>query len=377
MDHLLETLLSLVKFGGQGFGRVARGSPFKTSNHPGLIERIDAGEPLLNYHGYCATDRACSQVSSTGSHFHGCFAADSSAVRVPVISHHSRRSDFMRSFLHSEPQASLRPFMDHANAQIQANAIDLIQAIVARGELDGLGLESLEAAVVGKLYCSVHLDRVDLQNKLLHVLHSIISASSAADPHRPRTSSKPGDTAALGEAAVLQDAGRSSYFVRINPLLVQTLIDGITMAAGRPTPQHWLDFVLMTVPQFPRVLSYMVSPLGDCVCRQLRHALADVKKVLDHDTTRLSSITSGTTDAEFIMLLNALERLVLLSLTKSHDSPAPEDDTVLERPVPESSSSGLLGIVSNVFGSESSGMTEDYLSVCAFKSNAISLIIFL
>jgi hypothetical protein len=274
----------------------------------------------------------------------------------------------MRSFLQSEPRATLLPFMCHANAQMQANAIDLIQTIVARGELDGPGLDAVEAAIVGKLYSSVHLDRVDLQNKLLHVLHSIISASSAVavDPHRLRASSSklnehigPSD-----EALIPEDSGRLSTFVRINPLLVQTLVDGITKAAGRPTLQHWLDFVLMTVPQFPRVLSYMVSPLSDCVCRQLRSALVDVKKVSDHNSARLGNVTSGTTDAEFIMLLNALERLVLLSLTRTHDSVASDEETIPERPMSESSSGGLLGIVSNVFASESSSnLAEDYLSV--------------
>lgn len=268
--------------------------------------------------------------------------------------------------------------MIHTNAQIQANAIDLLQTIVARGDLEAPKLEAVEAAIIGKLYSSVHLGRVDLQNKLLHVLHSIVSASSAAtpDPHHPgASSSKPDLQGPSEEAHLPEDTGRLSSSAHVNPLLVQTLIDGITKGAGRPTLQHWLDFVLMTVPQFSRRLSYTVSPLSDCVCQQLRHALVDVKRIMEHISSRLGSVTSGTTDAEFIMLLNTLERLVLLSITRTHDPASSEEELITDRPMHDSSSSsgGLLGIVSNVFSSESSGnMVDDYFSVSFAASTTYS-----
>ena len=44
VDHLLETLLSLIKFSGQGFGRVTRSLQFKRSSHAGFMDRVDAGE---------------------------------------------------------------------------------------------------------------------------------------------------------------------------------------------------------------------------------------------------------------------------------------------------------------------------------------------
>lgn len=251
--------------------------------------------------------------------------------------------------------------MAHTNAQIQANAIELIQTIVARGELEAPKLEAIEAAVVGKLYASVHLGRVDLQNKLLHVLHSLVSASSVveADLHHPHASGSRTDLLSHSEEAhIPEDTARLSSFTHLNPLLVQTLIDGITKGAGRPILQHWLDFVLMTVPQFPRLSSSMVFPLSDCICRQLRHALVDLNRILNHDSSRLSSATSGTTDAEFIMLLNGLERLVLLGITRTHDTAGSEEEIILDRSVQESSSGssgGLLGIVSNVFSSDNPG----------------------
>ncbi len=34
----------------------------------------------------------------------------------------------------------------------------------------------------------------------------------------------------------------------MNPLLIQTLVDGMSTRSNRPVLQHWLDFVLMAVP---------------------------------------------------------------------------------------------------------------------------------
>jgi len=44
VNHLLETLLSVVKFGGQGFGKTARTSSVRKSHSSELVERILSGE---------------------------------------------------------------------------------------------------------------------------------------------------------------------------------------------------------------------------------------------------------------------------------------------------------------------------------------------
>ncbi|KAF8510422.1 Dopey, N-terminal-domain-containing protein [Hysterangium stoloniferum] len=337
MNHLLEILISVIKFGGQGFSRVARNTPFKKSNHPGFVARVDGAKLVVT---------------------------DASYLDVLL--------EILLRYLRSEPPEVLAPSMSHANLQIQSNVIDMIQTIVARGELDVPRLKLVEAAIIEKLYSSVHLDKVDLQNKLLHVLHSLVSALSASSgSHHARTSNnKIVDATDMPEKELvnMEDSDRVSghSFIQINPLLLPTLVDGITRTAGRPSLQHWLDFVLMSVPQFPRLLSYTVPPLSDCVCRQLRHSIADVKSILGHNSMKLGSFMSGTTDAEFIMLLNALERLVLLSLTKGYDLNGldKEDDSGLDRPTQDATvGSGLMGIVSNVFSSEVTGNNnEEFLS---------------
>lgn len=44
INHLLETLLSIVRFGGQGFAKTARSVPIRRSHHSGLVQRIEVGE---------------------------------------------------------------------------------------------------------------------------------------------------------------------------------------------------------------------------------------------------------------------------------------------------------------------------------------------
>lgn len=42
--HLLETLLSIVRFGGQGFAKTARSTPIRRTHHSDLRQRVETGE---------------------------------------------------------------------------------------------------------------------------------------------------------------------------------------------------------------------------------------------------------------------------------------------------------------------------------------------
>lgn len=44
IHHVLNVLLSVVKFGGQGFSKIARMSPVTRGTHTGLLERLEDGE---------------------------------------------------------------------------------------------------------------------------------------------------------------------------------------------------------------------------------------------------------------------------------------------------------------------------------------------
>ncbi|KAI0361079.1 hypothetical protein OH77DRAFT_1391372 [Trametes cingulata] len=313
VNYLLETLLSVVKFGGQGFSKVARTTPISRSLYSNLLHRLQ------------------SAVSAT--------FPDATYMDIIV-------SQLLMRLLQSEPKPSLLPTMQPFHIVCQNLSVDLLQALVARGEVDVVTLQSLESAVVQKLYFCVHTGRLDLQNKLLHLLHSVISASLSGSEGRAAAQVERG-----ADGISLQDAPATTRREAhaVHPLLVQTLVDGIATPSNRPLLQHWLDFIMMTVPLFKESLKAVVTPLSDCVCRQLRLGLAEI---LDASTeaARSDDIVSFTTDADFLMLLTTLERLTLLSMTRVSGEQPPEEDQTTDRVAQESG--GLLGYVSNVFSSD-------------------------
>ena len=236
--------------------------------------------------------------------------------------------------------------MNPFNEALQSCVVDLLQALVSRGEVDTSTLQTAESVVVGKLYLCVHSGRLDLQNKTLHLLHSLISALSTKvlPPQDDRSA---------------ESSARASY--PLDPLLTQTLIDGISVPSNRAILQHWLDFILMTIPQFHELLQPTIIPLNDCVCRQLKAALDDVVAASASNSIS-TDVSVYTTDADFIMLLNGMERLVLLSLSQNVDPNQIDDEMVPEKAGNEGGG-GLLGYVSGVFSTDSSNAIAEEQTV--------------
>lgn len=252
-------------------------------------------------------------------------------------------------FLQSESKTQWAPAMSPFNELIQSSAVEVLQLVFSTGEMEGTIVETLEAAVIGKLYYCVHTKRLDPQNRLLHLLHSLISVSTV-DASRLIVTGKQEDISA---AAIASDADKvtasASRAYSVNPLLVQILVDGISTRSNRPILQHWLDFILMAIPQFQPALQSVVIPLNDCICKQLHLSLKDVLVLAKQPDDYSRDIYATITDVDMIILLNALERFVLLSLTYTEDEDG-DADSIAEKPVHESG--GLLGYVSNVFSSE-------------------------
>jgi hypothetical protein len=246
--------------------------------------------------------------------------------------------------------------MHMPNVAIQSTSVSLLQAIFARGDTDLLTLKSVEAAVIQKLYFCVHMARLDLQNKLLNLLHSIISAfTTNHEASRGKASS--GRSGDASEDTIARDDSQETRAYSVNPLLVQTLEDGIETSTNRPLLQHWLDFILNTISQFPPSLQDVITSLNACLCRQLRTGLADVLRASSDDDQMFPRTFTITTDAELVPLLNGLERLTVLSLVSTVDPNQPEDEAIAEKFAADTS--GLLGLVSNVFTTENTQNSEE------------------
>jgi hypothetical protein len=247
--------------------------------------------------------------------------------------------------------------MEPFNIVTQTFAIDIIQLLIARGDTDPVTIDTIEAVVVGKLFSCIHGGKLDLQNKLLHILHSLISSSVTHDKFASgKHREDDGINDRMGSQEKLHASVARSYTV--HSLLVQTLVDGIATPSNRPISQHWMDFILTAVPQFQPALQAVVTPLNACLCHQLRSSLNDLLKASSRTQDFAQDISAGTTDAELVMLLNGLERFVLLGLTTTSENNVSEDDpSPAEKTTPEPG--GLLGIVTNVFGTDTSQTTAD------------------
>ncbi|KAI5120784.1 hypothetical protein M0805_002411 [Coniferiporia weirii] len=324
--YLLDMLVHVARFGGHTFSRIATSTLVARSSCPEFVSRaVQSGFSI------------------------------SSATYSTVL------ADVLLRFMQSEPRPSLLTSMQRLNIEIHSSVIDLLQLMVTRGDLDQLTIESMESAVVIKLFLLVHSTRLELQNKLLHLLHSIVSFTAAsAEKHRTKVPNLLLQTSADSGL----DAGKPGGDVQteppsptsVNPLLIQLLVDGLTISTNRPLLHHWLDFVLMTVPQFPHILTPAIFPLNACVCRQIRSELNDLASVLALESGSERNIVSSADDAEFIMLLNALERLILLSLDEL-DSGILDENTPVDKGA--SDSAGLLSMVSNVFLNDSANQTNE------------------
>jgi hypothetical protein len=257
------------------------------------------------------------------------------------------------------------------NEILQSSTVDLLQTLVARGDIDMITLHGVESAVIGKLYSCIHIGRLDLQNKLLHLLHSTISALHGQLDAEMQKSSRVSQGEQVFDPSKPQAPPTRSYSV--NPLLIQTLVDGISTTSNRPIIQHWLDFILMTIPQFHEMLQPAILPLNESVCRQLRIALNEVTSI-SHSQSTTADVMSYSTDADFVMFLNAVERLALLSLSHLQQPNSLEDDVLNEKPNQESG--GLLGYVSNVFSSDQGTvLSEDQVAVSIHSVSFRTLLI--
>lgn len=263
-------------------------------------------------------------------------------------------------YLHSEPRLRLNASMQKLNLKTHSLVIELLQAIVSRGELNQATVESIEDAIISKLFLLVHSEKLELQNKLLHLLHSVVSSSASLASRQATSDEMPPQNATELSVAIIDGAvhpDQSSTPVT-SSLFIQLLVDGIAVPSNRPLLHHWLDFILMTVPQFPHILTYTITPLNVCVCRQLRNSLSDISAVCLGKGGMNLDLRSHVDDAELSMLLNALERLVLIALDEA-DSGFQEEISPTDRST--SDGTGLLSMVSNVFLTESQSQSNEPL----------------
>ena len=245
--------------------------------------------------------------------------------------------------------------MGSLNHQIHAVVAELLQVIISRGESDIAGLQSLESALTSRLYLCVHRSELDLQNKLLHVLHSVVHAISGLRRSDKASADLTGKLEAkardLDNLAQPPSLSRDAMFVKV-------LSDAISTQQNSAVVHHWIDFFLMTIPQIRHSLNSIVLPLVDCLVLRLSVLVQAFSTTYGSTGSLLvaSSTTAEATDAEYTVLMNALERLLLIAVSEARAATADiEPRSPDQRSMNESSSNvagtGLLGYMTGVLAS--------------------------
>ena len=334
-QHVLKNLLSLASFGGQGFTRLAKATAIKQSLDVNFVSRAEKQE--------LAGDNYLDALT---------------AILVIILRSESSASSSGRGHI--------------SDQRLHATASDLLQTLVSRGDVEMPGLQAIEGALITRLYICIHNGQQDLQNKLLHVLHSTIAAMGTARKRRDRRSTI-GEKTAIGKDVRLSLDRLGPY----DPSIAELLCDGIAgqHAASSALLHHWVDFLLMTLPHLRGGLNMLLLPVIERLAAQMEAFLEEMELVYDPNKKGKAKSRAGeVNDADFAVLLNALERLFAVALEEAKSANSQEDDaTTSERPqTAEGHSGGFLGYISTALGTAdgSVGPSDATPKVCAVYEGA-------
>ncbi|KAK0550035.1 hypothetical protein OC845_002839 [Tilletia horrida] len=337
MNATLATLLAMAKFGGQGFTKAVRATPVAKST-----------DVRLSRHAH-----------AVGAYTYQDLITDTILTLI--------RSDFGPEYELTASQSV---------TTTQALAVEILQTITARSSFEPARLVALETVLVESLLISVQVGTTERQNKLLHALHSVIHQRTrfgVGDNPRSemmgrRLPSGPIDTVeTAGTPAELPAPARAGLVP--HRLLLPLLKAALSSPTTRPVLSHWADFLLMTVPYYRKSQSTFLLSLQDVLCSLLRSALSNLSQVYTAKSTssqeKMKEIE--TTETEIILFINMAERVLLQCLggegedgRGANNAEAENADGGLSEKVgtggPAESSGGgggILGLVTNVFSSES------------------------
>ncbi|PWZ01195.1 hypothetical protein BCV70DRAFT_199555 [Testicularia cyperi] len=342
--YALHTLLSLSRFGGHGFCRALATTPLSSSLS--IRTRLFIRQKIVD--------------------------GNSSFLDVLL--------DECSRWLTLYPSKELRTATEESAIALRAAAVDLVQTVTQRGAASRSKLERFEAHLIEALLISIHGGSTGIQNKLLHTLHTVLSAraSQHSNPvdrlqRRSSTTSQlhelPGrsNEDSIGPAegsAIVTAASRAqtssavshssasasgsmnagSSTLRPHPLLLATLQRGFSTPSNRVVLQHWSDFVLTTLSYYRRSAASLLLPLNETLCQLVDRALVEVS------ASYMPSANRPTFGAELMvqphdgecpilesdltLLINLAERTLMQAADAGADTTGPGRDTFKEPTLP-------------------------------------------
>ncbi len=229
----------------------------------------------------------------------------------------------------------------------------MIQNFVAGKDLSAMQLRLTEKVLVDQLYTCIHGGILDLQHQLLQLLHLTL-LTLAVSSGGQSASGLPNTPASLTVSRSSEDPSIASSRLSIsevnNPLLLTVLQDSIRVRTNRALMQHWVDFLLLTIPHLERQLQPLSFPLCDTICTEIAAICACWRAGTE-------TIPTSNSEADVVMLLSALETVVTtaMSATMQTGTRYPSQNT--------SEVAGLFGYVSTVFTPDHQSTTQQVSAI--------------
>ncbi|KAF8965668.1 hypothetical protein BGZ46_000564 [Entomortierella lignicola] len=297
VQYVFNTLLTVFRFGGLGFLRSIRQSTIPLEMVPAVTDIVDV------------TD-----VKSPPTYL-DCFVR--SALR----------------FIESEPSGDYK-LMLNLNEEIHMVAADFLHFIISKiDHIDPNLLATIHKTVINKmLYCINH-GCLDLQSRLLHLLHATILMGTTPikkniNPANSNSQNVPmvrdGSMSTLDSAAGSSlnhvnggDTNESLFrVIGSSPLFVKTVFDALSVPTNRPILQHWMDFLMLALPFLTNYFRKVLLPVIQCLCDQILRSRACLLEAYT-DRERNLAGAPNLTDQDLTIFLTGLERLLTFSLSEA------------------------------------------------------------
>ena len=236
-----------------------------------------------------------------------------------------------------------------SNLHIHLIVTDLLQALLSRGEAALDSVQICQTALLSRLSLSISQGELELQNKLLHVLHSVIHQLDILLPKidGPRESNQ------SEKEGLPSREGINTPNDIVSSHFLQVVIDGISLQTNPAIMHHWIDFVLMSMPQLRRSRETFVLPVLQCLIDKMKTAMGQLQKAWS--ISKEIPVMSEHAETDMTVLLNAAEHLVLGVLEAKAKMPMDELPAVKSVSQMDGSTS-FLGYVSTVLGASDTAL---------------------
>ncbi|KAI8640170.1 Dopey, N-terminal-domain-containing protein [Parasitella parasitica] len=261
-------------------------------------------------------------------------------------------------FVETEPRETAKDTLCKSIRGIQLHAADLLYLIISKLDFVNMELvQQVQMAVLHKLLFCITQQHLDLQQKLLHLLHACLAITCASTTHKDKSTTghqKKGSVDSVNSIQSAQQQQTPNQAIALiqasSDLYVKCISDALSMSSNRSMLQHWMDFVLATLPYIRHGFRNLIVPVVMCVCHQIS-LRCDTIEIAIHEKPNTSSCVSA--DRETMVLLIGLEKMLMFCLTERILNDEWFANTSQDLPIPLiPENSALVGLAQVVHGEE-------------------------